>query len=106
MNIAILSNQSDKYKSNKLIINVGKKRNHNVFVLNPKNLVMYLSDKEGQNRIYTNENGILEPLEPEKNKEIEKTFVGFWKIPSAAPNFGLRPNYLGDNVDKISYPGK
>ena len=62
MNIAILSNQSEKYKSNKLIINVGKKRNHNVFVLNPKNLVMYLSDKEGQNRIYTNENGILERL--------------------------------------------
>ena len=62
MNIAILSNQSDKYKSNKLIINAGKKRNHNVFVLNPKNLVMYLSDKEGQSRIYTNENGILKRL--------------------------------------------
>ena len=62
MNIAILSNQSDKYKSNKLIIEAGKKRNHNVFVLNPKNLVMYLSDKEGQSRIYTNENGILERL--------------------------------------------
>jgi ribosomal protein S6--L-glutamate ligase len=62
MNIAILSNQSDKYKSNKLIINAGKKRNHNVFVLNPKNLVMYLSDKVGQSRIYTNENGILERL--------------------------------------------
>lgn len=51
------------------------------------------------------EKGILEPLEPEKNKEIEKKFVGFWKIPSDAPNYGLRPNYLGDNVDKISYPG-
>jgi ribosomal protein S6--L-glutamate ligase len=62
MNIAILSYSSEKYKSNRLIINAGKKRNHNVFVLNPKNLVLYLSDKEGQSRIYTNENGILERL--------------------------------------------
>jgi ribosomal protein S6--L-glutamate ligase len=33
-----------------------------VFVLNPKNLVLYLSDKEGQSRIYTNKNVILERL--------------------------------------------
>jgi hypothetical protein len=59
MNIAILSYSSEKYKSNKLIIDEGKKRNHNVFVLNPNNLVMYLSQKEGVNRIYTNKNGIL-----------------------------------------------
>ena len=52
------------------------------------------------------EKGILEPLEPETNKATEKQFVGFWKIPSSAPNFGLKPNYLGDNVDKISYPGR
>jgi ribosomal protein S6--L-glutamate ligase len=62
LNIAILSYASPKYKSNKLIIKTGQKRNHNVFVLNPKNLVMYLSDKEGEKRIYTNENGILERL--------------------------------------------
>ena len=62
LNIAILSNSSANYKSNRLIIQAGKKRNHNVFVLNPKNLVLYLSDKEGQSRIYTNENGILERL--------------------------------------------
>ena len=62
MNIAILSYSSEKYKSNKLIIEAGKKRNHNVFVLNPNNLVLYLSQKEGVNRDYTNKNGILERL--------------------------------------------
>lgn len=61
MNIAILSYSSASYKSNRLIIEAGKKRNHNVFVLNPKNLVLYLSDKEGQSRIY-NKNEILERL--------------------------------------------
>ena len=62
MNIAILSYSSANYKSNRQIILEGAKRNHNVFVLNPKHLVLYLSDKEGQSRIYTNENGILERL--------------------------------------------
>lgn len=62
MNIAILSYSSEKYKSNKLIMEAGKRRNHSVFVLNPNHLVLYLSDKEGQSRIYTNENGILERL--------------------------------------------
>jgi ribosomal protein S6--L-glutamate ligase len=62
MKIAILSYSSPKYKSNKLIIEAGKKRNHDVIVLNPKNLVIYLSDKNGQSRIYSNENGKLERL--------------------------------------------
>jgi ribosomal protein S6--L-glutamate ligase len=62
MNIAILSYSSANYKSNRKIIQEGLKRNHNVFVLNPNNLVMYLSQKEGVNRIYTNKNGILERL--------------------------------------------
>ena len=62
MNIAILSYSSANYKSNRQIIQAGRKRNHTVFVLNPKNLVLYLSDKEGQSRIYTNKNVILERL--------------------------------------------
>jgi ribosomal protein S6--L-glutamate ligase len=62
MKIAILSNSSEMYKSNKFLIKAGKNRNHEVIVLNPKNLVLYLSDKEAQSRIYTNENGILERL--------------------------------------------
>jgi ribosomal protein S6--L-glutamate ligase len=62
MNIAILSYSSPTYKSNRLIIQEGKKRNHNVFVISPDNLVLYLSDKEGTSRIYTNENKILERL--------------------------------------------
>jgi ribosomal protein S6--L-glutamate ligase len=62
MNIAILSYSSASYKSNRQIIQAGRKRKHKVFVLNPKNLVLYLSDKEGQSRIYTNEKGILKRL--------------------------------------------
>ena len=62
LNIAILSYSSASYKSNRQIIISGAKRNHKVIVLNPKNLVLYLSDKAGQSRIYTNENGILERL--------------------------------------------
>jgi hypothetical protein len=54
----------------------------------------------------TDEKGILEPLEPLINKKVESTFVGFWKIPSSAPNYGLRPNFLGDNLRKIPYPGR
>jgi len=51
----------------------------------------------------TNETGILEPL---TNKSVENKFVGFWKVPSGAPNFGLKPNFLGDNLQKITYPGR
>jgi hypothetical protein len=52
----------------------------------------------------TPEKGILEPLEPTMNKKIESKFVGFWKIPSASPYYGLKPNFLGDNLQKIPYP--
>ena len=52
----------------------------------------------------TEEKGILEPMEPITNNAIENRFVGFWKIPSAAPNYGLKPNFLGDNLQKIPYP--
>ena len=54
----------------------------------------------------SSEQGILEPLEPLRNKEIEKKFVGFWKIPSGAPLWSLKPNFLGDNLQKIPYPGR
>jgi hypothetical protein len=52
----------------------------------------------------TDEKGILEPLEPMTNKAVENKFVGFWKIPSGAPLFSLKPNFLGDNLQKIPYP--
>jgi hypothetical protein len=45
--------------------------------------------------------GILEPLEVDT-----KNWVGFWKIPSGAPYYGLKPNFLGDNLNRISYPGR
>jgi len=50
--------------------------------------------------------GILEPLEPAMNKAIENKFVGFWKVPLGAPLWSLKPNFLGDNVPKIPYPGR
>jgi hypothetical protein len=42
--------------------------------------------------------GVIEPL---KNKP---DWVGFWKIPSGAPNYGLKPYDLPDNTLKIPYP--
>jgi hypothetical protein len=54
----------------------------------------------------TDETGILEPLEPLTNKAVEQKFVGFWRIPSSSPYYGLKPNFLGDNLQKIPYPGR
>jgi hypothetical protein len=54
----------------------------------------------------TDEKGILEPMEPITNKTVEKEFVSFWKIPSGAPLWSLKPNFLGDNLQKIPYPGR
>ena len=45
--------------------------------------------------------GIIEPL-----KGDTKGWVGFWKIPSSAPYFGLKPNFLGNNINKVPYPGR
>ena len=50
--------------------------------------------------------GILEPYEPTINKKIENKFVGFWKIPSGAPMYMLKPNFLGDNLIKLPYAGR
>lgn len=44
--------------------------------------------------------GILEPL------EVKPDWVNFWKIPSGAPYYGLKPNFLGDNLNKLKYPGR
>lgn len=60
LNVAILSYSSAKYKSNRLIIEAGK--NHNVFVINPNDLVFYLSDIDGKNRVYLKKKGVLEQL--------------------------------------------
>lgn len=44
--------------------------------------------------------GILEPL------EVKPNWVNFWKIPSGAPYYGLKPNFLGDNLNTLKYPGR
>jgi hypothetical protein len=50
----------------------------------------------------SSEQGILEPLEPLRNKAIEKKFVGFWKTP-LQDVWGLKPDLLGDNMSKVPY---
>jgi len=44
--------------------------------------------------------GILEPL------EVKPGWVNFWKLPSGAPYYGLKPNFLGDNLSRVKYPGR
>ena len=52
------------------------------------------------------EPGVLEPLEPSMNREVESHFVGFWRTPLQAPVWSLKPNYLGNNMQMLSYPGR
>jgi hypothetical protein len=50
----------------------------------------------------TNEKGILEPMEPITNKNVEQNFVGFWKTP-LQDIYGLKPDLLGNNMTKVQY---
>jgi len=43
--------------------------------------------------------GVIEPMTKNDNK-----YIGFWKVPSGAPVWGLKPVDLGNNVPKMSYP--
>ena len=54
----------------------------------------------------TEEKGILEPMEPITNKAVENRFVGFWKTPGYPGLYGLKPNFLGDNLQKAPYTGR
>lgn len=47
------------------------------------------------------ENGILEPL-----KVDTQNWVGFWKTDLYPGLYGLKPNYLGDNINRVSYTGR
>ena len=49
---------------------------------------------------------ILEPLTPLANKEIKNEFVGFWRTPDYPGLYGLKPNFLGDNLLKQEYSGR
>jgi len=42
--------------------------------------------------------GVIEPLENRPN------WVSFWKVPSGAPLWGIKPNFLGDNLIQMKYP--
>jgi len=52
------------------------------------------------------EEGILEPLEPYINRKVENKFVGFWKVPEYPGLYGLKPNYLGNNLSKNQYTNR
>ena len=54
----------------------------------------------------TDDTGILEPLEPITNRALQKQFVGFWKTPGYPGLYGLKPNFLGDNLQKVAYTGR
>jgi hypothetical protein len=45
--------------------------------------------------------GILEPLEVDT-----KQWVGFWKTPLYPGLYSLKPNFLGDNLTRVKYPGR
>jgi hypothetical protein len=47
-----------------------------------------------------NDQGILEPLQDDPK------WVGFWRVPSGAPVWGLKPIDLGNNINMIEYPGR
>ena len=47
-----------------------------------------------------NEQGILEPL------EVKPNWVAFWKTPLYPGLWGLKPNFLGDNLNKVPYTGR
>ena len=49
---------------------------------------------------------ILEPLTPLINTEIKNEFVGFWRTPEYPGLYGLKPNFLGDNLLKQKYTGR
>ena len=46
------------------------------------------------------DSNILEPL------EIRPNWVGFWKTPNYPGLYGLKPNFLGDNLIKREYTGR
>jgi len=52
------------------------------------------------------EEGILQPLQPVINKEVENRFVSFWRTPDYPGLYGLKPNYLGNNLLKQEYTGR
>jgi len=51
--------------------------------------------------IENDETKILEPLQMDDSK-----WVGFWKTPLYPGLYGLKPNFLGDNLTKVPYTGR
>ena len=51
------------------------------------------------------EGKLLNPIQPIINKEVENTCISFWKTPNYPGLYGLKPNYLGNNMMKQEYTG-
>jgi hypothetical protein len=49
---------------------------------------------------------ILESLTPYTNQQVKNQFVGFWRTPEYPGLYGLKPNFLGDNLIKQTYTGR
>jgi hypothetical protein len=54
--------------------------------------LLYTGKKENE--------GILEPL------KVKPDWVSFWKTPLYPGLYGLKPNFLGDNLLEQSYTGR
>ena len=48
----------------------------------------------------------LQPLEPSINRQVKNHFVAFWKTPLYPGLWSLKPNFLGDNIEKLPYTGR
>jgi len=42
--------------------------------------------------------GVIEPIQQRSN------WISFWKVPSGAPLWGNKPNFLGDNIIQLKHP--
>jgi len=49
---------------------------------------------------------VLESMTPQINKEIKNKFVGFWRTPDYPGLYGLKPNFLGDHLQKQTYTSR
>ena len=43
----------------------------------------------------------IQNIKREEMEDLKERHVGFWKTPSGTPVWGLKPNHLGDHLDKL-----
>lgn len=107
-------------------INIDTLMSQNVVNLHPQAFGIYIPAQEILNRrnyewfAYLSEEEVLKidsvigrylllSNSPEKailktKTKVKPSWVSFWKIPSKAPLWGVKPNMLGDNLTQLSHP--